>query len=584
MSNVSEDYKTTPSQNTAIGGLSIAENHTLLRSINDALRQIMADAKAESNEVRGLISGVTSDVSGISNNLSDAADSAAQAEAAVIGLEEQLSGLEDSLTLAQAAAQAAADSADQAQSTVNAFASRVESNELVGSRHQNLISDLTTRIENIELSGTGAALVRTDGATCTNAGDVLSVYDVAVDGIAEDLASARGQIGRTAVPVVSSMDAITLDGWYAVYPTVESRPANTAEGVVRVSSGYSTGSIVQLFIQYSDAEPRLYARATEDGGAVWGEWCEIPTSLSIGEGLAFADGVLSAQEMVGADGTNAGEAGFVPAPAAADSSSVLSGAGTWIAVPTVTQMNSALSGIASLETAFLGMQENFLSLDAGAVKDTGDQTIYGEKTFDSEIQGDISGQAGSAVADGDGNVIADTYVPVEDTVADEDIDAMMYIDSSLSPEAASVVEALVNEANAALVEVRGLTSGTTSLANRTTALEGRADTLETNATALAGRVTTLETGQTSLAGRVTALETPITESAIDSIVYIEEDILPSVQSVVEDMVDEARAAATEARLYAEEATSLAARVTTLEGFAVDVVTESEIDSLFEEES
>ena len=583
MSSVSTDYKANPAQNTAIGGLSIAENQTLLRSVNDALRQLMADAKAESDEVRALIGGVASDVAGVSSSLTDASDSAAQAEAAVVGLEEQVAGLQGSLVLAEAAAQAAASSADQAQTTVNEFASTVESNSLAINRMLNSISDLGVSVENIILSGTGANYVRTDGVTLSSIEDVLTCVDVAVDGNSEDPASLRGQIGRTAVPAVQSMDMLASDGWYAVYPTVESKPANTAEGIVHVASGYSPGSLVQTFIQYSDAEPRLYVRASEDGGETWLDWHEIPTSRSLGAGLQLSGGVVSAKVMEGADGSSPGSSGIVPAPAASDADRVLCGAGTWIAVPSTLQMNSALSGIEALERAFLGMQENFLSLDAGTVKDTGDQMVYGTKTFDSEIQGSISGQAGSAVADGSGNVITSTYLPNEATVSEEDIDAMMYIDPSLSPEAASVVEELVNEANAALVEIRGLTSGTTSLANRTTALEGRADTLETNATALAGRVTALETGQTGLAGRVAALETPITESAIDSIVYIEEDILPSVQSVVEDMVDEARAAATEARLYAEEANSLAARVTTLEGFAVDVVTESEIDSLFEEE-
>lgn len=42
------DYSTTPASNTTIGGISIAENCPAA-NINDAIRQLMADAKSFSN-------------------------------------------------------------------------------------------------------------------------------------------------------------------------------------------------------------------------------------------------------------------------------------------------------------------------------------------------------------------------------------------------------------------------------------------------------------------------------------------------------------------------------------------------------
>lgn len=43
------DYSTTPSANTSIAGISIAENATPMANINNAIRQLMADAKTFSD-------------------------------------------------------------------------------------------------------------------------------------------------------------------------------------------------------------------------------------------------------------------------------------------------------------------------------------------------------------------------------------------------------------------------------------------------------------------------------------------------------------------------------------------------------
>jgi len=43
------DYSTTPSSNTSIAGISIAENATPMANINNAIRQLMADAKTFSD-------------------------------------------------------------------------------------------------------------------------------------------------------------------------------------------------------------------------------------------------------------------------------------------------------------------------------------------------------------------------------------------------------------------------------------------------------------------------------------------------------------------------------------------------------
>lgn len=48
------DYSLTPSANLTLAGLSLAENSTALASLNNMLRQIMADGKELSNQVVGI--------------------------------------------------------------------------------------------------------------------------------------------------------------------------------------------------------------------------------------------------------------------------------------------------------------------------------------------------------------------------------------------------------------------------------------------------------------------------------------------------------------------------------------------------
>lgn len=52
------DYSTTPANNTTLAGLSLAENATALASLNNMLRQLMADGKTLDNTVGGLGTGM----------------------------------------------------------------------------------------------------------------------------------------------------------------------------------------------------------------------------------------------------------------------------------------------------------------------------------------------------------------------------------------------------------------------------------------------------------------------------------------------------------------------------------------------
>lgn len=48
------DYSATPSSNTTLAGLSVAENTTAMASVNNGLRQLMADGKLLSSDVAAI--------------------------------------------------------------------------------------------------------------------------------------------------------------------------------------------------------------------------------------------------------------------------------------------------------------------------------------------------------------------------------------------------------------------------------------------------------------------------------------------------------------------------------------------------
>ena len=579
MSNVQTSYSTTPSANTTLGGLSMAEGTTQIRALNDAIRKLMADIREDSDEIREMVTGSGSSIASLTTEVNDALNSVNQIVATFGSFQDTLNSALDAASAAQTSAEQAADAAGASEQAVDEFSERVGVVETLAADNQDGITALQARVADLELSGVAAGYVQVD-ETMSNSGTVLSVRNVAIGGSLEDLATGRGQLGRTATVSVNSLDALVDDGWYAVPAGIAESPNAGIEGILRISSGYQTGAVVQQFYSYADSEPRLFLRASQNSGTAWSEWHELPSG--IGTGLEMSGGVLAASVMAGADGTNSGTSGIVPAPSAGDANSALCGDGTWHEMPSLSLVSSLESSVSSLQEDLSELSAAHQLLDAGAVKDTGAQTIYGAKTFIDVITGSVTGSAGSATADGNGDVISSTYVPNVNVLSDTEIDSVVYVENEGSPEAQEIISQLVEEARAAALEAQTVAAGANSLASRATSLEGRATALEAGQTSLTGRVGTLESGQASLAGRVTTLETPISGTDINTVVYTVDEAAPAVEAVVADLVDEARAAATEARLYAADANSLAARVTSLESWTSGTVGTAAIDGLFSE--
>ena len=425
MSNVQSNYSTTPSANTSLGGLSMAEGTTQIRALNDAIRKLMADIREDSNEIRSMITGADTSISSLATEVTDALNSVNQIVATFDSFQDTLNGALDSASAARTAAEQAADSAGSAEQAVDEFAERIGTVETLAEDNQTTLLEALADIADLKASGVAAGYVQVD-ETMRNFDNVLSVRNVAIGGSTADLASDRGQLGRTAVLAITSMDAFTSDGWYAVSPSCGDTPESGMEGIVRVSSGYASGSIVQEFFSYG-TRPRLFLRSSADAGVEWTTWCEVPTS--IGSGLTYSNGTLTVGTMTGSDGTTGGTAGLVPAPASDQSNYALFGDATWRAVASASEMAELSYQATTLSDDLAALSASHELLAAGAVKDTGDQTIYGVKTFVDAIAGTVQ----RAVGNEDGENIDSTYVRQDEPLADVDVEDIFVNDELYAP-------------------------------------------------------------------------------------------------------------------------------------------------------
>ena len=180
-----------------------------------------------------------------------------------------------------------------------------------------------------------AALVQVDGVSVFNTNGILAAQDVIVG---EGTATARGQIGRTGLFAGSSLDALVADGWYAVGGDgVFGLPAGIVSGIVRVSSGYAADCYTQTLVVAGE-DSRLFIRTTLDGGTTWEEWKEAVFGGSVGSGLHFEDGILTA------DFSN-----VLPETTAEDTGKCLSAEGQWKEVATPEDIQAVYASISVVE-------------------------------------------------------------------------------------------------------------------------------------------------------------------------------------------------------------------------------------------
>lgn len=316
MSNVSTKYSTAANSNAKLGSISLKENETRYRDLNDLFRLLMADARQESNEVRSLISTARSEAATARSQAATARGEAAEAKTLSNNYSSQIASIQTTASQAVSAAGAAGDLAEQAMRAT----AGIQEVATQTSQNANAIGELSSRVLSLEeASAHDAALVTVDGVTMDNTGGVLKAIDVEVGD--SDLASARGQLGRTAVADGANVSELLSDGWYAVGGEAAANlPEGTTTGVMRVSSGYAAGTVFQTFFSLGET-PRVFIRDFD--GTNFSPWREPLFSTSVGNGLAFHDGVISADL-----------SSVLPVAGEADYDRCLTGGGTWKDVAT----------------------------------------------------------------------------------------------------------------------------------------------------------------------------------------------------------------------------------------------------------
>lgn len=359
MSNVSTKYSTTASLNTKLGNLSLKENETRYRDINDLFRQIMADARGESNEVRALIESARNAASSASALAATARGEANEANARIGTYQAQISEAIQTAENAENAAEQAATSAQSAASAATSTASSLSSlNNTISGLQSDVatLQNTVTTLQNASAENSGTSLV--DDTTIRYQDGDLTAKDVAVDGDLTDLASSRGQIGRAAIKTSTQenpidLNELVLDGWYAVGGTeTTGLPTGVTSGVLRVSSAYAEGSLVQCLWTGSSDFCRAFIRWTDGTG--WTDWLEQMSISSLGNGLAVDDNT----GVVSVDFTD-----VLPEATEDDSGRVLSADGVWVDRVTPEQLDAVAESLSEMVETI-----SSLKIDMDAVK------------------------------------------------------------------------------------------------------------------------------------------------------------------------------------------------------------------------
>lgn len=157
-----------------------------------------------------------------------------------------------------------------------------------------------------------------DGKTTrADAGGVITVKDVAIDGNQEDLASARGQIGA-ARELGSNVDynTVTEAGFYLINATGGvNGPIDGSAAFLQVfysKKDAFTKNLYQIAYAYSSARERMFLRQYRLASNDWSSWSEIVSSSRIGDGLTVTNGIISVPEYEGATASTAGTSQLCP--------------------------------------------------------------------------------------------------------------------------------------------------------------------------------------------------------------------------------------------------------------------------------
>ena len=174
-----------------------------------------------------------------------------------------------------------------------------------------------------------------DGKTTTDAGDAITVKDVAIDGNQEDLASARG-IFDTLTKGSVDCNTLTEQGVYAIALSGSvNGPGFSAKLIVFNGKNSKFVNQMALATGAGTSGAIRVAYRSKNHEDVWSSWSEGILSGRIGDGLTVSNGIISVPEYSGATVSTAGTSGLVPPAAAGQATYVLCGDGEWRDIATL---------------------------------------------------------------------------------------------------------------------------------------------------------------------------------------------------------------------------------------------------------
>ena len=155
------------------------------------------------------------------------------------------------------------------------------------------------------------------------------VTDVAIGGNENDMASGRGLFDAKVTGAVDC-NTFTRQGVYSVQQLDTTNGPGFSMKMLLLNSKNSlyTTQLAITSNESMDRRQRLALRNRNENGE-WGEWAEFFNILKTGDGLTVNNGIISVPEYDGATASAAGTSGLVPAAAAGQQESFLTGGGEY---------------------------------------------------------------------------------------------------------------------------------------------------------------------------------------------------------------------------------------------------------------
>lgn len=184
-----------------------------------------------------------------------------------------------------------------------------------------------------------------------NSSNELQAKDIAINGDASDLVSARGFFYDTYLPYypgrgsnpVDDFNLLTLPGTYHIVVSRDTlnRPdirlftgSGTNDGILeitRINSASTVSSHQRLNQRFTvfGSDRKTWSRNQDTNAVAWYAWEQELRTGDIGDGIRITNGIISVPEMEGATASANGVSGLVPPPLKADLGKSLGANGEW---------------------------------------------------------------------------------------------------------------------------------------------------------------------------------------------------------------------------------------------------------------